>query len=353
MSEHQRPQAPRGRGAAVNPDQRFSQLHVAYDEGEEPGSIRTKFFIDHSSTIISRHDSPDLGFQTSLNPYRGCEHGCAYCYARPTHEYLGFSAGFDFESRIMVKQDAAKLLRAELSRPSYRPGTMALSGVTDPYQPVERRLRITRSCLEVLAECRHPVAIVTKNHLITRDIDLLTDLASYQAAAVFLSINTLDADLARRLEPRASSPRQRLDAVQQLAAAGVPVGVLVAPIIPAINDSDIPGVLEAAAAAGARFAGYTVVRLPFAVKDVFKTWLEEHFPDRKDKVIGRIESCQGRTLSHPEFGRRMRGEGIWAEQIRQFFQVAKRRAGIGDHRLELSAADFRRPRDEQGQLELF
>lgn len=353
MSEQQRPKAPRGRGAAVNPDQRFSHLHVAYDDGEEPASVRTKFFIDHSSTIISRNDSPDLGFQTSLNPYRGCEHGCAYCYARPTHEYLGFSAGFDFESRIMVKRDAAKLLRAELSRPSYKPGTLALSGVTDPYQPVERRLQITRSCLEVLAECRHPVAIVTKNHLITRDIDLLTDLASHRAAAVFLSINTLDADLARKLEPRASSPRQRLDAVQQLAAAGVPVGVLVAPIIPAINDSDIPAVLEAAAEAGARFAGYTVVRLPFSVKEVFKTWLEEHFPDRQDKVIGRIESCQGRTLSHPEFGRRMRGEGIWAEQIKQFFQVAKKRAGIGDHRFELSAADFRRPQDEQGQMELF
>ena len=279
------PTAPRGRGAAVNPEQRFAQLHVDYDPGEAPERVPTKFYRDHSSTIISRHSSPDLPFEASLNPYRGCEHGCAYCYARPTHEYLGFSSGIDFESRIMVKDDAAALLRAELVKPGYKPVTLSLSGVTDPYQPAEKRLRITRGCLEVLAEARHPVVLITKNHLITRDVDLLAELARYHATAAYISITTLDPELARKLEPRASSPAMRLEAIRTLHAAGVPVGVSTAPIIPGLNDSEIPKIIEAATAAGAQFAGYTVVRLPFAVKDIFAAWLDEHFPGSKDKIL--------------------------------------------------------------------
>jgi len=345
--------APRGRGAAVNPDQRFAQLHVEYDPGEAPERVPTKFFIDHSSTIISRHSSPDLPFEASLNPYRGCEHGCAYCYARPTHEYLGFSSGIDFESRIMVKENAAALLRAELLKPGYKPCTLSLSGVTDPYQPAEKRLRITRSCLEVLAEARHPVVLITKNHLITRDTDLLSELAKYQATAAYISITTLDPELARKLEPRASSPAMRLEAIRTLAAAGIPVGVSSAPIIPGLNDSEIPKIIEAAKAAGAKFAGYTVVRLPFAVKDIFAAWLDEHFPGSKDKILGRIAETQGKTMSHGDFGTRLKGEGIWSQQIAALFKASLRRAGMLHRRPDPTTEHFRRPRDPSGQMELF
>ncbi len=343
---------PRGRGAGENPDQRFAQLHVAYEEGEAPAKVTTKFFIDHASSVISRNSSPDVGFSTSLNPYRGCEHGCAYCYARPTHEYLGFSAGLDFESRIMVKPDAPALLRAALARPGYKPTTMALSGVTDCYQPVERKLKLTRCCLEVLAECRHPVSIVTKNHLVTRDVDLLARLAEHRCICVYVSVTSLDPKLARILEPRASAPRQRLEAIRQLHAAGVPVAVSVAPMIPAINDHEMPAIMEAAADAGAQGAFYTVVRLPFSVKDVFSGWLDQYFPERKEKVLGRIRECQGRTLSHGDFGTRMKGEGVWADQIQQVFRVSLIRSGLAHrHMPELSAAAFRRS-SSGGQMEL-
>jgi DNA repair photolyase len=343
---------PRGRGAGENPDQRFAQLHVAYEEGEAPAKVQTKFLIDHSQSVISKNDSPDIGFTASLNPYRGCEHGCAYCYARPTHEYLGFSAGLDFESRIMVKQDAPELLRAALAKPSYKPSTMALSGVTDCYQPAEKKLRITRRCLEVLAECRHPVSIITKNHLVVRDLDLLTELAKHQAVCVFFSVTSLDPKLAHILEPRASAPQQRLEAMRTLHEAGIPVGVAAAPMIPAINDHELPAILDAAAKCGAAGAAYTVVRLPFSVKEVFASWLEEHFPDRKEKVLGRIRECQGETLSHREFGTRMHGEGVWAEQIEQVFRVSKIRSGIAARKLpKLSSASFRRPA-LGGQMEL-
>lgn len=342
---------PHGRGAAVNTRQRFSEIQVSYDEGEEPPRVLTKLFRDHSSSVISRHNSPDLPFGASLNPYRGCEHGCAYCYARPTHEWLGFSAGVDFESRIMVKEDAPALLRAELANESYVPESLSLSGVTDPYQPLEKKLRITRGCLEVLAECRHPVVLITKNHLITRDIDALAELARFQATAAYISITSLDSSLARKLEPRASSPEMRLQAIRELSAGGVPVGVSVAPIIPGLNDSEIPAIIEAAKAAGAQFAGYTVVRLPFSVKEIFALWLEEHFPGMKDKVLGRIEETQGPTLSHKEFGRRLKGEGVWAGQVEQLFKVSLKRAGLLHRRPQVSAAHFRRPQTG-GQMEL-
>lgn len=347
------PKGIRGRGAAVNPDQRFAELHVDYDEGEAPEKVTTKFLRDFSSSIISRNSSPDLPFEASLNPYRGCEHGCAYCYARPTHEYLGFSAGVDFESRIMVKEDAPALLRAELLKPSYKPVTLSLSGVTDPYQPIEKKLRITRGCLEVLAECRHPVVLITKNHLITRDVDLLAELARHSATAVYISLTTLDTDLAHKLEPRASSPKMRLEAIRILHEAGVPVGVSTAPIIPGLNDSEIPALIEAARAAGAQFAGYTVVRLPFAVKDVFRAWLDQHFPGMRDKILSRIEETQGRTLSHGDFGKRLKGVGVWSEQIAALFKVSIKRAGMYHRRPEVNAEAFRRPRDAGGQMELF
>lgn len=347
------PSGIRGRGAGFNPAQRFAELRVDYDPGEAPERIATKFLRDHSSSIISKNSSPDLPFEASLNPYRGCEHGCAYCYARPTHEYLGFSAGVDFESRIMVKEDAPALLRAELLKPSYKPVTLSLSGVTDPYQPIEKKLRITRGCLEVLAEARHPVVLITKNHLITRDVDLLAELARHHATAVYISITTLDADLAHKLEPRASAPKMRLEAIRILNEAGVPVGVSTAPIIPGLNDSEIPALIDVARAAGAQFAGYTVVRLPFAVKDVFRTWLDQHFPGMRHKILSRIEVTQGQTLSHGEFGKRLKGIGVWSEQIAALFRVSIRRAGMLHRRPEVSANAFRRPRDPSGQMELF
>lgn len=353
MSHSPYPSAPRGRGAAVNPDQRFSRLHLAYDEGEEPHHVRTQFFRDHSSTVISHNNSPDLSFGSSLNPYRGCEHGCAYCYARPTHEYLGFSSGYDFESRIMVKTDAPALLRKAFANPGYKPDKLACSGVTDPYQPAEKKFQITRGCLEVMAECRHPVIFITKNHLITRDIDLMTQLAEHRAVAAYISITSLDPKLAHKLEPRASSPAQRLDAIQQLSTAGIPVGLSLAPVIPAINDEEIPAIIAAAVDAGARFAGSTAVRLPFAVKDVFAAWLDQHFPDRKEKVLGRIREMQGPTMSHKEFGTRFTGEGFWAQQIHSLVSVSLKRAGIATGRPEVSTEAFRRPRDDGGQLELW
>jgi DNA repair photolyase len=344
---------PSGRGAAGNTVQRFAEMHLEYEPGEEPPKVPTKIFRDHSSSVITRHNSPDLPFAASLNPYRGCEHGCAYCYARPTHEWLGFSAGVDFESRIVIKENAPQLLRAELADEKYLPENLSLSGVTDPYQPLEKRLEITRGCLAVLAECRHPVVLITKNHLITRDVDHLAELARYQATATYISITTLDSSLARKLEPRASSPSMRLEAIRILAEAGIPVGVSVAPIIPGLNDSEIPAIINAARDAGAQFAGYTVVRLPFSVKEVFALWLDEHFPGMKDKVLGRIEETQGATLSHRDFGKRLKGVGVWSEQIAQIFKISRKRAGMLHRRPEVSVEHFRRPREIGGQMDLF
>ena len=341
-----------GRGTAIQPPNRFERLAISLDDdvaAELPGP-RTQFLRDSARTIIARNDSPDIGFSASINAYRGCEHGCPYCYARPFHEYLGFSSGLDFESRILVKMDAAKLLRAELSSRQWTPQSLAMSGVTDCYQPVERRLELTRGCLEVLAEFRNPVGIVTKNHLVTRDRDFLAELARFDAVCVFLSITTLDADLASKLEPRASRPAHRLAAIRELAEAGVPVGVLTAPIIPGLNEHEIPGILSAAAEAGAQFAGYTVLRLPYAVKDVFHTWLEAHFPDRVERVFGRVREMRGGKLNVSRFGERMRGAGAQAEEIRQLFGVSARRAGLNKRRSELSTTAFRRPGGVQMEL---
>ncbi|MEZ5333012.1 MAG: PA0069 family radical SAM protein [Thermoanaerobaculia bacterium] len=332
----------RGRAAGGNPANRFERLVVASEE-PPPEALPTLFLRDSSRSVIARNDSPDVGFDASLNPYRGCEHGCAYCYARPTHEYLGFSAGLDFETRILVKEDAPELLRRELDSPRWEPRLLALSGVTDPYQPIERRVEITRRCLRVLAEYRNPVGLITKNALVTRDSDLLSALTRYDAVSVAISITTLDQELARRLEPRASRPADRLRAIRHLAASGIPVGVSVAPVIPGLTDHEIPAILEAAAAAGARFASWVMLRLPGAVAELFTDWLERNEPDRRDKILSRVRTLRGGRLNDPRFGSRGRGEGPFAEQIRALFDASVRRAGIPQERPRLSVASFRRP----------
>ncbi|HEY1170340.1 MAG TPA: PA0069 family radical SAM protein [Verrucomicrobiae bacterium] len=342
------------RGASGNPTNRFEQIHLERDEEwnpEDDNLLRTQFLVDHSKTIIAYNDSPDIGFSASVNPYRGCEHGCIYCYARPTHEYLGFSSGLDFESKIMVKLNAPVLLREELSKPKWKPQCLAISGVTDCYQPVERKLKITRGCLEVLAECRNPVGIVSKNALVVRDIDVLQELARHQCAMVFISLTTLDTDLRRVMEPRTASPRDRLDTISKLATAGIPVGVMTAPIIPGLNDHEIPQLLKAASEAGAKHAGHVVLRLPYQQKELFDDWLTRHFPDRKEKVLNRIRAIRGGKLNSSEWGKRFSGEGIFAEQIHQIFKVACHKYGMNKDELHLSTEHFRRPAGKQ--LELF
>lgn len=347
----------RGRGTPDNPPNRFEKISLERDleasaeDVEDRPPPQTEYYRDTSSSIITYNDSPDVGFDASINPYRGCMHGCVYCYARPSHEYLGFSAGLDFETKIVVKENAPELLRRELSSRKWKPQVLAMSGVTDPYQPVERRLQITRKCLEVLAEFRNPVAVITKNLLVTRDIDLLADLARDNAAAVFLSVTTLDATLVRVMEPRTALPAARLKAIEKLTKAGVPTGVLIAPVIPGLTDHELPSIIKAAAEAGARFAGFEPVRLPFGVSELFVQWLERHFPDRKAKVLAQIRTMRGGKLNDPNFGSRMRGQGIFAEQLRKLFHAATRKAGIAEGRLELSTAAFRRPAG--AQMEFF
>lgn len=338
----------KGRGAADNPPPRFEKLHVELDEPE--GSRKTEVFVDHTRSIIAKNDSPDIPFALSVNPYRGCEHGCAYCYARPTHEYLGLSAGVDFETRIFAKMEAATLLREALLKLSYKPQEITMSGVTDPYQPVERQLKITRHCLEVLAEFGNPFSIITKNHLITRDIDLLSEMARKSAAAAFISITTLQDELAEKLEPRASRPGFRLAAVRALAEAGIPVGVMMAPMIPGLTDHEIPALLAEARDAGAKFAGFVPLRLPGAVAQVFEDWLERNFPERKEKVLGRVRGMRGGKLNDPRFGDRMKGEGQYVEQIRAMFKLQARKLGLNQKKLELSVAAFQRPGEQLSLL---
>ena len=341
---------PRGRGASDNPASRFARIEVE-SELPPPDRLPTLFLRDDSRSALSHNDSPDVPFDVGLNPYRGCEHGCVYCYARPTHEYLGFSAGLDFESRVLVKEDVAGLLECELARPGWRPQAIGLSGVTDPYQPIERKLELTRACLEVLAGCRNPVAIITKNALVERDSDLLAEMAALNTAAVFVSITTLDAELARRMEPRTSHPGRRLEAIAKLTALGIPCGVMVAPVVPGLTDHELPAILEAASRAGARWARYIPLRLPGAVAGLFESWLEEHYPDRKGKVLSRIRSMRGGRLNDASFGSRMKGEGPFAEQISTLFESSRKRLGYLGGRTELSTEHFRRPGGSQ--IELF
>ncbi|MCF7764109.1 MAG: PA0069 family radical SAM protein [Verrucomicrobia bacterium] len=343
----------KGRGASHNPPNRFEEIVLERDldwNPEDEPALRTRIYRDKTATLLTTNDSPDVGFDVSINPYRGCEHGCVYCYARPTHEYLGFSAGLDFESKIMVKENAPALLRAELSARKWKPQTVAMSGVTDCYQPVERSLRLTRGCLEVFRDFRNPVCIVTKNHLITRDLDLLGELARFKAAAVHVSVTTLDPGLARLMEPRASLPLKRLQAIRQLSEAGVPVGVMVGPVIPGLTDHELPQIMAAAAQAGAQAAGYILLRLPLGVANLFTSWLDQHFPDRARKILGQIQSLRQGNLNDSTFGQRMRGTGILAEQISKMFQIACRKSGILNAHLPLSAGAFRRPNDRQLSL---
>jgi DNA repair photolyase len=346
---------PRGRGADRNPPNRFSRFHVELDEvgddaDDAPRPLQTSYFSDDSQSVLTAIDADDLSFDYGLNPYRGCEHGCSYCYARTYHEYLGYSAGLDFESKIIVKKNAAALLERELGRPAYRVGKIAMSGATDCYQPVERKLGITRSCLEVLARFRNPVVIITKNQLVTRDQDYLVSLAAHRAVAVYFSITTLDASLARILEPRAPTPQARLSAMAALAAAGVPVGVSAAPMIPGLNDAELAAILEAASDHGGSFAAYSTVRLPGAVAEVFGGWLERHLPGAREKILGRIREAHGGQLNSGAAGRRMRGGGAAAEQLRAMFHAVCRRRGLSPRPPELSAASFRRVLPGQGEL---
>jgi DNA repair photolyase len=337
-----------GRGATANPANRFER--IAYERApeaatEEEAAPATILLRDTTRSIIATNDSPDVGFDASINPYRGCEHGCVYCYARPYHEYLGFSAGLDFETKILVKEDAPELLRRELLSPKWQPRVLGISGVTDAYQPIERRLGLTRRCLEVLAEFRNPVTVVTKNHLVTRDCDLLGQLARHHAALVFLSITTLEPDLCRRMEPRASHPAGRLAAIRELHHAGIRVGVMAAPIIPGLNDHEVPAILQAAAEAGATTCGYTVLRLPHGVADLFERWLTQHFPERKDKILGRVRDFRGGELNDTRFGTRMKGEGVLAKTIADLFALARQKAGLVRRLPPLSTAEFRRPNE--------
>lgn len=343
----------RGRGTVENPANRFERIEYLPEEGEAdsagPGP-QTRFYRDTSRSLLAHNESPDVGFEVSLNPYRGCEHGCIYCYARPFHEYLGFSVGLDFETKIMVKEDAPELLRRELMSPRWKPQVIAMSGVTDPYQPAERRFRLTRRCLDVLAEFRNPVGVVTKNHLVTRDTDLLGELAGYGAAVVNLSITTLDPELHRRMEPRTSTPERRLAAVGALSRAGIPVRVMVAPVIPGLTDHEIPSIVSAAARAGASGAGFIMLRLPYGVKDLFQEWLERHYPERKRRVLNRVREVRAGALNDPRFRSRMRGEGVYARQIQALFEASCKKAGLNREPFSLSAEAFRRPGGRQLSL---
>lgn len=345
----------RGRAATWNPPNRFERLQLDREGWVDPDDPppRTELLHDATRSILAYNDSPDVGFDVGINPYRGCEHACAYCYARPTHEYLGFSAGLDFETKILVKRDAPTLLRAALSSPTWKPQLIGLSGNTDAYQPAERRLRVTRRCLEVLAEFRNPVGVVTKSYLVSRDVDILAELAEHRAAVVVLSITSLRAEVQRVMEPRAATPARRLGAIRVLAEAGIPVGVNVAPVVPGLTDHELPEILEAAADAGAGFAGYILLRLPHGVKDIFAEWLGQHFPDRKEKVLNRVREMRGGKLYDARYAVRGRGEGPWADQLSALFDVSCRRLGL-DRRPELSADAFRRPEVDPGpQMELF
>ncbi|MDQ8187939.1 PA0069 family radical SAM protein [Pelagicoccus sp. SDUM812002] len=352
MEQVQEKQA--GRGANSNPKNRFERLEILVDDEahqEDRPRLRTRFYDDASESIITYNSSPDIPFDASLNPYRGCEHGCAYCYARPTHEYLGFSAGLDFESKILVKRRAPELLKKALSASKWKPQLVAMSGVTDPYQPVERQLSLTRSCLEVLLDFRNPVGIVTKNRLVARDADLLAEMASLDLCNVSVSLTTLNAELARVMEPRTSSPKGRLETISTLASAGVPVGIMIAPVIPGLNDHEIPAILKAAKEAGASFATYILLRLPHGVKDVFFDWMDQAYPSQRNKVEGRLRELRGGQLNRTEFGERFSGKGIFADQIRQLFQVSLRREGLSSESPTVKTSHFRRAESPQMEWE--
>jgi DNA repair photolyase len=348
----------KGRGATLQIEGRFeSEARERFDDGwgtadAELPPFRTTVTAEHAKSVLQRQNSPDLPFDYSLNAYRGCEHGCIYCYARPSHAYLNLSPGLDFETKLFAKPDAAKLLRGELAKPSYACSPIALGSNTDPYQPIEREWKITRQVLEALAECRHPVSIVTKSALVERDLDLLADLAQDDLVQVFISVTTLDGELARRLEPRAASPRRRLQAIERLNQAGVPCGVLAAPSIPFLTDSELENILQAAREHGAQSAGYALLRLPYELKDLFKDWLATHYPLKAEHVMSRLRAMRGGRENDSEFGSRFRGEGLFADLLARRFRKACERLGLNQEDTSLNTAVFRKP-SPGGQQSLF
>jgi DNA repair photolyase len=355
----------KGRGAVSNATGRYErEQRLRTDDGwavagPVDGSSpslkpRTKILVDATRTAITRNTSPDILFDRSINPYRGCEHGCVYCYARPSHAWLGYSAGLDFETRILAKPDAPRLLLREISRKGYRAKPLALGTNTDPYQPIEKKLKITRRILEVLDRCNHPVTIVTKSATVLRDIDILADMAKRNLAQVFISVTSLDANLARSLEPRAASPAKRLDAIESLTAANVSTGVMVAPVIPVLSDHEIEAILEAAVARGATEAGYILLRLPMEVKALFEEWLRAHYPDRADHALSAVRETRGGGLNDATFGRRMKGRGVYADMIARRFALACKRLGLGGEDMErLDISQFSPPGRDIQQLTLF
>ncbi|MDX1484665.1 MAG: PA0069 family radical SAM protein [Alphaproteobacteria bacterium] len=355
----------KGRGAVSNATGRFErERRVRVDDGwggpdggdrDVPAPRpRTKVLVDATRTAITRNTSPDIPFDRSINPYRGCEHGCVYCYARPSHAWLGLSPGLDFETRILAKPEAPRLLARELARKGYRPAPIALGTNTDPYQPIERKLKITRGILEVLERCGHPVTIVTKSDGPLRDADILKAMAERNLARVYVSVTTLDGALARKLEPRAASPAKWIAAIAALNTAGIPAGVMVAPVIPALTDHEMDAILEAAAGAGAEEAGYILLRLPLEVKDLFAEWLRAHYPDRAERVLGLVRETRGGALNDPRFGRRLSGEGVYADLIKRRFEIARKRLGLGrEGRAALDTSAFTPPGADARQLALF
>jgi DNA repair photolyase len=347
----------KGRGAASNPEGRFESVRrEAVDDGwfpdvpDEAARPATTVTEENSRSIISRNDSPDIPFESSINPYRGCEHGCVYCYARPSHAYLNLSPGLDFETKLFAKRNAAARLREALARRGYRPSPINIGANTDPYQPIERRYRITRELLEILAETRHPCTIITKSAMVERDLDLLADLARDRLVAVLLSVTSLDNRLSAKLEPRASAPHRRLQAIRTLSEAGVPVGVLVSPVIPMVTDVDLEEILVQARDAGATQASYAIVRLPHEVAGLFREWLEVHLPERAAHVMSLVQQMRGGRENDPRFGTRMKGEGVFAELIARRFQVATRRLGYGADEAYDLRCDLFRPPTAQGSL---
>jgi DNA repair photolyase len=354
------PVTARGRASRSNASGRFEALtrdsvDDGWGEDPLPDRVETLLTAEKARVIISRNDSPDIGFDRSINPYRGCEHGCIYCFARPTHAYLGLSPGLDFETKLFFKPEAAQLLEKELGKRGYQPARIQLGANTDPYQPIERKLQITRQILKVLARYKHPVAITTKNALVTRDIDILAPMAAENLACVAVSVTSLDRKLARAMEPRASTPERRIEAIRLLSQAGVPALVGFAPAIPGLNDHEMESVLERAAEAGAVSAYFTVLRLPLEIKDLFKEWLAAEQPDRANRVISLMRQMRGGKDYDPEWGKRMRGEGPIAEMLAQRMRLARRKFGLDRNRasLALDVSQFRRPPEDKRQLELF
>ena len=349
----------KGRGSQLNPKNRFEKLSVEdfvfddwsdYEENQN-NNLPTEYYLDESRTVIAKNDSYDVGFDYSFNPYRGCEHGCIYCYARPTHEYLGFSAGIDFETKIMVKPDAAHLLEKELQKKNYKPDLIMFSGNTDCYQPVEKKLQITREALKVCLKYRNPVAVITKNALIQRDIDVFKEMAEKGIVSVTISVTTLDKNLARKMEPRTSTPEMRLRTIEAFAQNNIPIGVNVAPVIPGLNDREIPDILREASVRGAEFAGYIMLRLPYSVKDLFVEWLGREFPEKASKVISSIKSVRNGKLNSSERGIRFKGEGELADTIKKLFQISCRKYGLNKRTFNLTTEHFKS--DYAEQMELF